>query len=263
MAIHTLQDRIRSYEDLTDIKLMKGLPIIISLNGRAFRKTTSLLQKPFSSEFTDLMTAVMIRLASEVDGTIFVYGFNDEVILVARNDQTIDTQAWYDNRVQKIVSAVSSLATCEFGKLAKSNNINVLGDPIFVASVFAVLNTTEAINVLVAKQQQAQHIALYQACYYELLKRHDIDTVKQSIVNKTAQEKADLLFEVCRIDYTDYDISFRRGIATFRAPKVINTGTNEEIRNKLVIEKSLPIFSKEPAFLDNIFRSGKDIMRDR
>jgi tRNA(His) guanylyltransferase len=263
MPIYTLKDRIASYEALTDFRLMKGLPIIIVLNGRSFRKTTSLLNKPFANEFLELMCACMLKLAAEVDGTIFVYSFNDEIILVAKNDQALETQAWYDNRIQKIVSAAASIATYEFSKMAKANNYNILGDPIFTANTFTVLNTIEAMNVLIAKQQQAQHKALYNACYYELLKKHDPNTVKQSIDNKTAQEKADMLFEVCGIDYNDYNTSYRRGVACFRAPKVINTSSGEEIRNKLVIETSLPIFSKEPELLENIFKGGKDIIRDR
>jgi tRNA(His) guanylyltransferase len=263
MPLYTLKDRIQSYQSLTDIRLMKGLPIIIILNGRSFRKITSLLNKPFSDEFIELMCACMIKLASEIDGVIFVYSFNDEIILVVRNEQLLELQAWYDNKVQKIVSATASITTNEFGKVAKMKGYNILGDPIFICNTFAVPNMIEAMNVLIAKQQQAQHNALYNVCFYELLKKHDPTTVKQTIDNKTAQEKADLLYDTCGIDFYDYNISYRRGYACFRAPKVINTPSGDEIRNKLVIEMSLPIFSKEPEFLENIFKGGKDIIRER
>ncbi len=38
--INTLKERIKSYEDLTDYKLMPKVPVIIVLNGRSFRKCT-------------------------------------------------------------------------------------------------------------------------------------------------------------------------------------------------------------------------------
>jgi tRNA(His) 5'-end guanylyltransferase len=262
-ALSTLRERVESYSDLTDQKLMRKLPIIVVLNGRSFKKTTSLLTKPFCPVFAEAMCAVMIKLSQEIDGTTFAYSFNDEIVLVVRNDQTPETGAWYDNRIQKIVSVSASIATFEFNRIAKINEMQTLGDPIFSAQTFTVPNITEAINVLVAKQQQAFHTALSMACFYELLKNHSPETVQQTLSEKSPQAKAEILFEECNIDFNNYPLPFRRGFACYRVPRVINTAEGEEIKNKLTIDMEIPLFTKNHDFLGQIFKSGRDIFRVR
>ena len=220
-----------------------------------------MLTKPFCPVFTECLAGVMIKLAQEVDGTMFVYSFNDEIVLVARNDQSTETNAWYDNRIQKIVSVAASIATFEFNRLAKLNNMEIFGDPIFSAKTFIVPTITEAINYLVAKQNEAFHTALSNATFYELLKKHNIDVVQQTLSEKSSQAKADILFEECEIEFNSYPSPFRRGFACYRAPKIINIGGDEKIRNKLTIDMELPIFARDHDFLKNVFQTGKDIFR--
>lgn len=260
-VINTLKERVEYYENLVNPGLLKKLPLIITLNGRSFKKVTSLLPKPFSSDFIELMCGTMIKLSQEIDGTVFAYSFNDEIVLVSRNDQSRETSAWYDNNVQKIVSATAAIATLEFNRLAKMNGVELFGDPVFTAKTFVVPNITEAINVLVAKQQQAFHTALYMACFYELVKNHSPDTVRQTLHEKSPQEKAELLFEQCGIDFNNYPLPFKRGMASYRIPKVI-PGV-DQVKNKLSVDMEIPIFTRDHDFLGNIFNSGRDIFRAR
>lgn len=261
-VINTLRERIESYEEESDRKLLKKVPVVFVINGRSFKKITSLLVKPFSSEFMELMCATMIKLSHEIDGATFSYTFNDEIVIIARNDQNIDTGAWYDNKIQKMVSVASSLATLEFNRIANMNKVQLFGDPVFTTKAFVVPNITEAINVLVSKQQQAFHISLHLACFYELLKKkHNPDTVRQTLFEKSTTAKAEILFEECNIDFNNYPLPFRRGVAAYRVPKVVQTADGEELKNKLTVDMDLPLFIKEHDFLGNIFRSGHDIIR--
>ncbi len=260
-VINTLRERIESYDELTDIKLLRRVPVVIILNGRSFKKITSLLQKPFAPEFMELMCGTMIKLSQEIDGTIFSYTYNDSIVIIARNDQNYNTDAWFDNRVQKIVSASAAIATLEFNRLAKTNNIQLFGDPIFIARTFVVPNITEALNTLMAFQQSCYGSALGLTCFYELLKKYDIETVQQTIANRSPQEKIELLFSECGIDFNMLPLTFIRGVACYRAAKVINIGGDEKIKNKLIVDLKLPLFSKDREFLESIFRQGRDIIR--
>lgn len=261
-VINTLRERIDSFEELTNLKLLNKLPVIISLNGRSFKKVTSLLNKPFDSKFMDLMCGTMIKLSQEIDGTVFSYCYNDEIIIISRNDQTIDTEPYYGNSIQKIVSASAAIATFEFNRLAKINNVQLFGDPIFISKVFAVPTITEAINTLIMKQQNCFHSALSMACFYELLKKYDLYTVKQTLLGKsTSTSKAEILFEACNIDFNSYPLTFKRGVSCYRAPKIINMGGDEKIKNSLIIDTEIPIFTKDQDFLRSIFRDGRDIFR--
>jgi tRNA(His) 5'-end guanylyltransferase len=244
----TLRERIKSYEDQSDIKLLKKLPVITIVNGRQFKKLTSLLNKPFDINFFEIFTATAIKLMQEIDGSVFSYSFNDEIVIISRNDQTNDTQPYYDNRVQKIVSATASIASIEFSKMAGAKNVDLFGDPIFTSKCFVVPHIGEAINTLIAKQQQCFHIGLYQCCFYNLVKQHDIEIVKETLAKKTVDDKLEILMEDFGIDFNALPLTIRRGVGVYRA---VAEGLDKP-RKKIYINTELPVFAKAPEFLKDI-----------
>lgn len=255
-AIYTLRERIEEYDLVSDSYLTRRLPVVIILNGRSFRKITSLLQKPFSSKFLEVMCGVVIKLMQEIDGSIIGYSYNDEIVLIARNDQNHNSEAWMDNRIQKIVSAASSIATLEFGRLAKNVGIELFGDATFIARTFVVPNVVEAENCLISFQQNCLYAAITNAAFYELSKKHDPEMVRQTIKEKSVQEKAEMLFSECGIVFEkDYPLPFRRGVAAYRTEKKIAFEGVDTIKRKLIIEMEVPIFTKDRAFLEDIFNN--------
>ena len=50
----SLKERMSSYEDTSNYKLLNKLPLVIVINGRNFNKVTSLLEKPYSSELSEV-----------------------------------------------------------------------------------------------------------------------------------------------------------------------------------------------------------------
>ena len=74
----------------------------------------------------------------------------------------------------------------------------------------------------------------------------------------TSDEKIDLLLQECDINFNDYPIAFRRGAASYRAPKLIN---NDIVKNKWIINEELPIFTQDNSFLVNIVKNGADLIR--
>jgi len=257
----TLKERIEAYEIEADNKLLRKVPVIIELNGRSFKKTTSMLTKPYDANFAETMSAVMIKLAAEIDGTAFVYSANDEIVIVSRNDQSNETNAWCNNKIQKMVSIAASIATYEFSRVAKLNDMQLLGDPIFTAKTFVVPNVVESINVLIHKQQKAYHTALSMATFYELLKKHTHDVVRDILYDRSAQEKEEILLDECGKRFDEYPLTFRRGCAILRRPQVVSTAEGEMIRNKLTVDMELPVFTRNPEYLTEIFRNGHGILR--
>jgi tRNA(His) 5'-end guanylyltransferase len=255
--IHSLSERIREYESCYQQSIISKIPLVITINGRNFQKTTALLDKPSSIDFLDAMGHIMITIMSEISGSIFAYSFNDEIIIILKND----TMPWCDNITSKIVSITSSIASLEFLKFSKDKNLSLVGDPIFTSKVFAVPNFIEAINLLILKQQYAFHAILNNVAFYELIKKYDAETVQHTLNGKSSQEKAEILMEETGIDIDNIGLPFRRGIAAYRAPKIITTAKGEEIRSKLMLDTELPVFAQDKEFLFQIFKAGKDILR--
>jgi tRNA(His) 5'-end guanylyltransferase len=258
MPIPTIKDRISSYEEISNYKLLPRLPLIIQINGRSFSKITSLLNKPYCTKFAECMASTTLQLCLEIEGAVLAYHFNDEIVVIARNDQNLETIPWYDNRIQKIASVVSSTATLHFSNLSNAMDLNLMGDPLFLAHTYTVPNPLEAIHVIMSKQQQNFQTALQSACLYELLKKYNKETIKEMLTGLTSDEKIDLLSQECNVNFQDYPTAFRRGTACYRAPKLIN---NDIVKNKWIINNELPIFTQDNSFLVNIIKHGADILR--
>lgn len=253
-----LKDRIESYRSVSDVKLLEKLPIIISVKGRNFSKTTSLLEKPFDSKFAECMFSTMSQLCMEIEGAFFAYQHNDEITIITRNDQSQDTNAWFDNKIQKISSVCSSIATIHLNKCATYIKLELMESPIFSAETFATPTLAEAINTMIYLQQQNFMSSIQLASFYELLKKYDKNTIKEMLNGLSVDEKIDLLKQECNIDFNDYPLSFRRGSACYKVPKVMPDG---QMKNKWFINEELPIFTRDQSFLNNIFKNGADIFR--
>lgn len=252
-----LKDRIDAYQSAADYRLLPRLPLIIVINGRAFSKLTQLLDKPYCPKFSECVLSTTLRLCTEVEGALFGYQYSDEIVLVLRNDQHPDTTPWYDNRLQKICSITSSIATTHFNDCATSLNLNLAGDPLFTSQVFAVPNIGEAINTVVYKQQYNFHNSIQLACFYELIKKHDKNAIKEMLTGLSVDEKIDLLNQECQIDFNQYPAPFRRGTACYKVPKLLDGVT----KHKWFLNPEPPIFTKDQSFLTNIFKNGADIFR--
>jgi tRNA(His) 5'-end guanylyltransferase len=249
-----LKARITSYEDICDPRLMPRVPLIINLNGRNFSKITSLLPKPFSLELGQCLYATMADLVQEIEGAVFAYSFNDEITIIVRNDQTLDTQPWYDNSVSKIISAASSLATLHFNDAAAELEVNLSGDPIFLSKIFTVPNLTEAVNVMVYHQQRAHQIAVRLACFYELIKKYRKHEIEEMLMDTSLEEKIKLLKEEAGIDFYEYPVEFRRGVVCYRRPETINYNGEDIVKERWALNTDVPIFTSEKEFLQDIIK---------
>jgi len=252
-----LKDRINSYQQATDYKLLNRVPIIISINGRAFSKLTSLLEKPHDPKFSECILSTMMKCCTEIEGALFAYQNNDEIMVVVRNDQNNESMPWFENRIQKICSATASIATLHFNNCANAIDLNLMGEPTFTSQIFAVPTIAEAINAIVYKQQQNFYTSISNACFYELLNKYNKDTIKDMLNGLSSDEKIDLLNQECNIDFNNYPSTFKRGAACYRAPKIVDG----VMKNKWIVNQDLPIFSRDASFLSNLFRMGSDIYR--
>ena len=109
-------ERMKSYEEKYDLRLEKKEPVIIRIDGRAFHTWTKGLKKPFDEIFIASMQDTMRELCSNVEGCVFGYTQSDEITLVLVDYATEEQSSWFDYRVQKICSVVSSMTTKYFSE---------------------------------------------------------------------------------------------------------------------------------------------------
>ncbi len=249
-----LVDRINAYIANTNYRLLNKVPVIINVNGRAFSKITTLLDKPYSNKFAEALTATASRLIQEIEGATFAYIFNDEIVIVSRNDQHSDTQPWLNNEIQKISSIVSAISSQYFNNYSASINLDI-AEAIFTTQVFAVPNMTEVINTLICKQQQNLQNSVQSACEYGLLKKgFDKSAIEEMTSNISREEKISLLEQKCHIHFNDYPMAFRYGVACYKKPQIIEYEGQEIVKNKWHLDVSLPLFASNQEFLKDILK---------
>lgn len=262
--IETLTERQESYKKPFDYQITKRMPIIITVNGRSFKRLTKKLKKPYCEQFSQAMAGAMMYAIMEMQGAVFGYQCNDQITFILRNDQTLDSEPWYQNKIQKIASITSSLVTLGLYKAISNleNKIEIFGDAIFDCEVMAVPYLSEAVNNIIWKQQFNYKKALNIAAEEEISKKFSKKAAIKALYQKTIDEKKELLLHHCDIDFEDYyPISFRNGIAAYKSPTLLYLKNENKIKNKWILNASLPRLIDEKDFIFNIFLNGHDIYR--
>lgn len=127
MPVYTNLDiRMKGYEKVTDQKLIRRMPVIIRLDGRRFHSFTRGFKRPFDDILIDSMQKTALYLCQNVQNCVLAYTQSDEISLLLIGYKNFDTQPWFDNRIQKIVSTSAALATMRFKEVFE-NNIEKFG----------------------------------------------------------------------------------------------------------------------------------------
>lgn len=127
MPVYTdLDIRMKQYEKVTDQKLIRRMPVIIRLDGRRFHSFTRGFKRPFDDILIDSMQKTALYLCKNIQNCVLAYTQSDEISLLLIDYKDFDTQPWFDNRIQKIVSTSAALATMRFKEVFE-NNIEKFG----------------------------------------------------------------------------------------------------------------------------------------
>lgn len=108
--------RMQNYKYTSDQSLMRRTPVIIQIDGMHFHTFTQGLDKPFDEVLVRSMQDTAKYLCENIQGCVLAHTQSDEINLLLIDYQRLDSQAWFDNRIQKLTSAAASLATLEFNR---------------------------------------------------------------------------------------------------------------------------------------------------
>lgn len=257
-----LSDRIKTYyEDRFKTYLMRRAITIIRLDGKGFSKYTNGLDKPFDDGFTEDMIATAAYLCENIQGAKFAYTQSDEISIVLTDFDTLETDAWFDNNVQKMASISASLATAKFNQLrmmrgfgtyeqTPSQGAAIVGQfklAMFDARVFQVPTVDEMVNTVIWRQQDATRNSVSMAAYAYF--------GDKKTKNKNNSEKQEMLFQEKGINWNDYPVKFKRGIVIKKETVTIDRDGNTFERNKWLPDYNTPIFTQDKAYLESLIPS--------
>ena len=104
------------YEKRADYSLTRRTPVILRVDGRAFHTFVHNFKKPYDEVLHETMNNTMLALCKEIQGAKLAYTQSDEISILITDYDTLETNAWFDYRIQKMCSIAASTATLAFNK---------------------------------------------------------------------------------------------------------------------------------------------------
>src|SRR5574337_1224566 len=248
----SLSDRISEYETQYDYSIVSRIPVIVRVDGKGFSKYTKDMktEKPFDNYLSKAMALTTQQVADKIEGCVFSYTQSDESSFVLLNDQSLESEPWFNNRVQKIVSIVASMFSVQFNAIMSGRQA------YFDARVFALPNLSEVENYLLSRQNDATRNSIQLSARYEVAKKIGKKETLKKLNGLNSKQQQELLFQETGINWNDYPIKFKRGIGIYKEKieKIIDG--NKVIRSQWKIDEDIPTFNSDKEFLRNILKRG-------
>ena len=263
-----LGNRMKShYENRTRIYLPRRTYSILRLDGKCFSSFTKGLKKPFDVGLIFDMDETAKYLCSKIQGAKIGFVQSDEISILMTDFDTLQTDAWFDGNIQKIVSISASLAASKFNQLRWMRYVNeryndgAADDPIswdwfegvrklrladFDARTFTIPSFTEVCNYFIWRQNDCV--------------RNSISSVAQSLYSskqlhgKNMSEQQDMIHEKGQ-NWNDYPAMQKRGRFVFK--KEIDMETEykgkefmqSSYKRKIWVVEECPTFTQDQNFL--------------
>lgn len=240
-----LDARMKRYEAVTNTVLYRRCPVVCRLDGHHFHTFTRGLEKPFDEVFVKSMQQTMEALCKNIQGCVFGYTQSDEITLVLIDYQTLDTDAWFDYRVEKMCSVAASMATRYFNKFFFENaesmknaseNYDIykrkFWEAEFDCRVFNVPKE-DVCNCVLWRQKDAEKNSV-QSLAQTLFSQSELNGVS----NKALQDK---MFTEKSVNWNDLPTYLKRGSAC-----------KKDDDGKWCIDLDMPILTKDRDYLEKV-----------
>ena len=272
----SLGDRMKeNYENRSKTYLVRRMPVIIRLDGKAFHTFTKGLKKPYDEIFHNTMNATMKYLCENIQGCKLGYTQFDEITLLLTDYDTLDSDAWFDNNVQKICSVSASMATMAFNKYLRESTekylrsdawvnhyweenvekyANTLNNAISKGAMFDSrcfnIPEDEVTNCFIWRQQDATRNAI------QMLGQCNFS--HKELQGKSCNDIQDMLMLQKGINFNDMPTDFKRGVCCIREEYAY---PDEFMRThqwsiRWVLDKEIPIFTQDRDYIERRFKDN-------
>lgn len=272
----SLGDRMKNnYENRSKTYLVRRTPVIIRLDGKAFHAFTKGMKKPYDEIFHNTMNATMKYLCENIQGCKLGYTQSDEITLLLTDYDTLDTDAWFDNNVQKLCSVSASMATMAFNKFLNEYYTEALFElncPItadeYMTTLKNKLNSAmfdsrcfnvpedEVTNCFIWRQQDATRNAI------QMLGQCNFS--HKELQGKSCNDIQDMLMLQKGINFNDMPTEFKRGVCCIKESYYPDPMPGYEdcdidansVRTHWVLDKEIPIFTQNRRYVERTFKEN-------
>jgi tRNA(His) guanylyltransferase len=239
----SLGDRMKRYEAVSENYFTCRTPVIVRIDGRAFHTWTKGLSSAFHVGLHDLMMYTTQYLCENMQNAVLGYTQSDEITIVMKDWGTLSTQAWFDNRQNKIESVSASMATAAFNsKIAELVPEKIGRLATFDSRAYSVPRD-DVVNALVWRQNDASRNSV------QMLGR--MYCSQKEMQGKNNSQVQDMLMLKHGINWNDIDTWKKRGAAWVKRPSVDADGIPTKV---WIRDENIPIFTQDRDYIESLLQ---------
>lgn len=277
MDTSDLANRMKDYEKRNRYYLQKRLPVIIRLDMRAGHTFTKGFKKPFDEIFLKTIAETAKYLCENIQNVKMSYQESDEISLLLIDYEKLDTDQWFDYRIDKLCSISASMATLAFNKYL-TVNYDEWGYANLPNWDGGGTNNKVEDSLLRLEEAYSKSIkrgAMFDARVFNIPKeevtnyfywrqldasRNSIQMVGQAnfthkeLQNKSCNDIQDMLMTQKGINWNDFPTYQKRGSCVVRNKIILESDSiiekcmlrdPKQGENNWIIDKNIPIFKSE------------------
>lgn len=249
----SLGDRMKAYEAATGTVLIPRMPTIIRVDGKAFHTFTRRINEENdptsrygpSEKMHQVMMHTAEALCDEIQNAVLAYTQSDEISILLRDYDDLQTQQWFGGKVQKIVSVSASVAATAFnffweGQFGRLRYVNELAQ--FDARVFQIPKEDVA-NYFIWRQKDATRNSV------QFIARKHFS--HKELHGKSNEQIQEMLWKEHDCNWNDYAAWKKRGSCIIKKEERIQV-TDQTIygRMKFVEDDHIPIFTADREYIE-------------
>lgn len=269
MPVHDdLGNRMKEYESRNRYFLQKRIPVVIRLNMRAGHTYTRGFGRPFDDIFIAAMQNTAKYLCENIQNVKLSYQQSDEITLVLVDYDKLNTECFFEYRVDKLCSIVASMATMAFNKAIEDATDLAFNKEFYELGLGSTPSEDEedvyndeleGLEEKYDKYYSKVGKAMFDARCCNLPKeevtnnlywrqldatRNSIQMVEQAnfshkeLHGKSCNQIQDMLMEQKNINWNDYPTYQKRGSCCIKE----NYETENGMRSRWIVDKDIPIF---------------------
>lgn len=280
-----LAERMKGYEKRNRYYLQRRMPVILRLDMRAGHSFTKGFKRPFDEVFIKSMQETAKYLCENIQNCKLSYQQSDEITLLLVDYDKLNTDCFFDYRVDKLCSIAASMATMAFNKFfencvdeyrfGKWNGVSKYEEGTW-EYIQVLLSAVEKGAMFDARCFNIPKEEVTNLCYWRQLdaSRNSIQMVGQAnfshkeLQNKSCNDIQDMLMTQKGINWNDLPTYQKRGSCCVRNKIIIESDgvmvtaqlrDTSKSENEWIIDADIPIFKGEGReYIDRLVFVGEE-----
>lgn len=287
-----LAERMKGYEKRNRYYLQRRMPVILRLDMRAGHSFTKGFKRPFDEVFIKSMQNTAKYLCENIQNCKLSYQQSDEITLLLIDYDRLNTDCFFDYRVDKLCSITASMATMAFNKFfenyvdeyrfSKWDGVSKYEDGTW-GYIQTLLNAVDKGAMFDARCFNIPKEEVTNNFYWRQddASRNSIQMVGQAnfshkeLHKKSRNDIQDMLMTQKGINWNDFPIYQKRGSCCIKEEYAVNDNGEEvevdcvtdvdelvesaTFRSRWIIDTDIPIFKgKGREYIDRLVFVGEE-----